>query len=116
MITTYSVTNQGSVSILHVNGKLTTVETPNFSHQMIDLLNNTEMSLLLIDFATTDFVASSGFRELFTVGRELRRRGSQLAVCNLNGDVKRIFEVAEFQSSYPVYASIEEGIASLSIR
>ncbi len=48
-------------------------------------------------------LASAGFRELFLAGRKIGRKGGRLVVCSLRGEVKRVFELARFDTAYPIF-------------
>jgi len=58
---------------------------------------------LLVDLENLEYIASSGFRELFLTGRHLAREERSLAVCSLKGEVKRVFQLASFATVYPIF-------------
>jgi anti-sigma B factor antagonist len=65
---------------------------------------------LLVDLEGLEYMASAGFRELFLAGRKISRQGGRLAVCSLRGEVKRIFELACFDTAYPIFETRREAL------
>ena len=56
---------------------------------------------------------SAGFREFFLVGRRMGREGGTLSVCSLQPQVREIFEIAQFATSYPMYDKREAAVAAV---
>lgn len=103
----------GSVNILSVSGRLDPSGGKDLREAMEKLLPEGSTGDLLVDLSSLEYMASAGFRELFLAGRKLGRRGCLLAVCGLTGEVRRVFELARFDTAYPIYADRAEGIAHL---
>jgi len=68
---------------------------------------------VVFDLAGLEYVSSAGFREFFLLGRHLQRLGGGLAVCALQPAVKRIFDIAQFQTAYPVCATLDEALVAI---
>jgi len=68
---------------------------------------------VIFDLAGLDYISSAGFREFFLLGRQLQRSGGGLAVCNLQPSVKQIFDIAQFQTAYPVCATRDEALIAI---
>lgn len=68
---------------------------------------------VVFDLSGLNYVSSAGFREFFLIGRHLQRVGGGLAVCSLQPSVQRIFEIAQFQTAYPVCTSRDEALVAL---
>jgi anti-anti-sigma factor len=103
----------GSVNVLSLSGRLDPSGGKDLREQIEKLLPEGGSGNLLVDLSSLEYMASAGFRELFLAGRKLGRRGSKLAVCGLTGEVKRVFELARFDTAYPIYNDRAEGISAL---
>ncbi|MEI6080990.1 MAG: STAS domain-containing protein, partial [Verrucomicrobiota bacterium] len=81
----------------------------NLMRDAVDLkIKSGEGKYFVFDLAELDYVSSSGFREFFYLGHELTRAEGSMAVFSLQPVVKRIFEIAQFHSAYPVCVTREE--------
>ena len=45
--------------------------------------------------------------------RDAKARGGSSVVCNLNGDIEKVFEVSGFEKILPIYESLEEALDAL---
>jgi stage II sporulation protein AA (anti-sigma F factor antagonist) len=49
---------------------------------------------LVVNLADVDFIGSAGLRQIFVGAREMKKRGGELVLCDLQPEVKRIFVLA----------------------
>lgn len=106
----FTTTRDGNVNILHITGKLDPFAWRDLKDTMSALTGGDEQTDLLVDLGGMDFMASSGFRELFLAGKNLARKGRWLAVCSLQGEVKRVFDLAKFDTAYPIFENTESAL------
>jgi len=100
----FQTTTEGNLSILRITGKLDPFAWRDLKDTMATLTGaGSGTSDLLVDLSGMDFMASSGFRELFMAGKNLARSGGRLAVCSLQGEVRRMFDLARFDTAYPIF-------------
>jgi len=104
---------EGTYQILQVAGRLDPSAGEALRAELDRLAAEPSTSAVLVDLTGVDYMASAGFRELFLAGRKLARNNSQLAVCGLSGEVKRVFELAKFDTAYPIYATKEDALEDL---
>lgn len=109
----FQTTRDGNIHILSVSGRLDPHGGKDLKDTMSVLTDGEETADLLIDLENLEYMASAGFRELFLAGRKLGRNGSRLAVCSLRGEVKRVFELAQFDTAYPIFETREEALTHL---
>ena len=100
----------GNVKILAVSGRLDPQTGRDLRDTMRLLIEEEEAVDLLVDLERLDYMASVGFRELFLAGRKISRQGGRLAVCSLRGEVKRVFELACFDTAYPIFETRREAM------
>jgi anti-sigma B factor antagonist len=106
----FTTSRDGNVNILRITGKLDPFAWKDLKDTMAALTAGDEQLDLLVDLGGMDFMASSGFRELFLAGKNLSRKGRWLAVCSLQGEVKRVFDLAKFDTAYPIFESPESAL------
>lgn len=106
----FQTTIDGSIHILCVSGRLDPHGGKDLKDTMSALVDGEEKGDLLIDLENLEYMASAGFRELFLAGRKLGRKGGRLVVCALRGEVKRIFELAKFDTAYPIFETRREAL------
>ena len=68
---------------------------------------------VVFDLSGLEYISSAGFREFFLLGRQLQRVGGGLAVCALQPAVQQIFDIAQFQTAYPVCATRDEALVAI---
>ncbi len=68
---------------------------------------------VVFDLAGLEYISSAGFREFFLLGRQLQRIGGGLAVCALQPSVQQIFDIAQFQTAYPVCVTRDEALIAI---
>lgn len=108
----YLTSQDGNITILAISGRIEPDNWQELHHEFQTLTDVEGMKDLVVDFEHLEYTASAGFRELFMVGKKLARQGGKLAVCSLQGDVRRIFDLAGFATAYPIFESREAAVAS----
>lgn len=108
----FQTSMDGNVKILTISGRLDPHSGKDLKDTMQSLALGPEPEAcdLLVDLEHLDYMASAGFRELFLVGRQISRQGGRLAVCSLRGEVKRVFELACFDTAYPTFDTRDEAL------
>lgn len=109
----FQTTHDGNIHILSVSGRLDPHGGKDLKDTMQSLTEGENPGDLLIDLEELEYMASAGFRELFLAGRKLGRQGGRLVVCSLRGEVKRVFELAQFDTAYPIFETRPEALEYL---
>jgi anti-anti-sigma factor len=109
----YQTTLDGNIHILTVSGRLDPHGGKDLKDTMSSLADGEEKGDLLIDLEHLEYMASAGFRELFMAGRKISRKGGRLVVCSLRGEVKRVFELARFDTAYPIFETRQDALDHL---
>jgi anti-anti-sigma factor len=108
----YRTTHEGPVTILEIHGRIEPDNWQELNGVFKKITDSPETKHLVVDLAALEYTASAGFRELFMAGRALSRKGGHLAVCSLQGEVKRVFDLAGFATAYPIFDDRTSAIAS----
>jgi anti-anti-sigma factor len=105
---------KNGVIIIFMSGRLDGTNHGLFKTKADELVKRHGSSKMLLDLTGLTYVSSAGFREFFMLGKELSREGGKLAVCHLQPEVKRIFEIAGFDTAYPIYATKDEAVQAMA--
>lgn len=103
----------GPILVVTLQGRLDASEQNAIHEQVSRRINETGTKGVVFDLAGLDYVSSAGFREFFLLGKQLQRIGGGLAVCALQPPVQRIFDIAQFQTAYPVCATRDEALVAI---
>ncbi len=105
----FTTSTDGNIHILSVAGRL----DPQSGSDLKQVLDSMTQGDLVVDLEHLEYIASSGFRELFIAGKTISRNGHRMVVCGLQGEVRRIFEVAGFAVVYPILDTRADAIEHL---
>lgn len=103
----------GPLLVATLQGRLDATEQNALRESVTREIETTGSKGVIFDLAGLEYVSSAGFREFFLIGRELQRLGGGLAVCSLQPAVQRLFDIAQFQTAYPVCATLDEALVAL---
>ena len=67
---------------------------------------------LLLDFANVQSLTSSILGKLILTDKKVVARGGRLALCNLNPDLREVFEITQLHRLLNVYPGEPEALAS----
>lgn len=103
----------GPILVVTLKGRLDASEQNKIKESVTSEIESTGTKGVVFDLAGLEYVSSAGFREFFLLGRLLQRTGGGLAVCALRPEVQRIFDIAQFQTAYPVCATRDEALVAI---
>jgi anti-sigma B factor antagonist len=69
---------------------------------------------LVLDFSGVEYISSMGLRVLMMAAKQLRARGSRIAVAALPPVVKEIFDIARFGHVTEVFPSVRAALERIS--
>ena len=103
----------GPILVVTLKGRLDAGEQNTIHERVSRWIEQTGTKGVVFDLAGLEYVSSAGFREFFLLGKQLQRLGGGLAVCALQPSVQRIFDIAQFQTAYPVCPNRDEAIVAI---
>jgi len=68
---------------------------------------------MLLDLHRLEYISSAGFWSLLAVGREVEARGGRLALCGVEGEAKRLFELSGLSELFTICESRGAGLAAV---
>jgi len=103
----------GPILVVSLQGRLDAAEHNMIREDVGRKIDESGVNGVVFDLSALEYVSSAGFREFFLLGRQMQRVGGGLAVCALHPPVKRIFDIAQFETAYPVCATRDEELVAI---
>ena len=103
---------RGDVIILEVEGRCDSMTAPDLGETLNATLGAGPKGLVL-DLGMLEFISSAGFRALLFALTRAEENGSRFVLCGISGKVRQLFDLGGFMDLFPIYASKEDGIASI---
>ena len=88
-------------TVVQVTGRLDTVHAKEFEAYMSDTIRDTSAGIV-IDMAGVNYVASSGLRSLLTAAKQMRAASRDLALSNLQPNVREVFDISGFSTIFKI--------------
>ncbi len=104
--------NTSGLLLIHVEGRLDAITSVEFEKEVMPMIQQSG-NPVLIDFGKLDYISSAGLRALLIIAKEMKKVDNALALCCLNQAITEIFNISGFQTIFPIYPTIEEGVSSL---
>jgi len=90
---TIQKTKEGTSLTLEIEGRLDTTTAPRLEAELRGSIDGVD--ILVLDFASLEYVSSAGLRVLLSAQKVMNRQGS-MVIKNVNEDVMDVFEVTGF--------------------
>ena len=107
----FTVASQGDVTIIEVDGTLIVGNRQEFKQQVLDELDRGARKLL-VDFARTTYIDSSGLGVLVSLAKRVRELGGDLRLADLNDDLQTLFELTKLDTLFTIAESRTRAIES----
>lgn len=96
--------HQDGVTFVNPVGRIDTNNAAEFEKVLESGLNPSDQKVIL-DFEQVTFISSAGLRAIIAVAKQLRNRGSKLALCSFTAMVERVITVSGFDQVLGVFPS-----------
>ena len=103
----------GTTLILGISGRLDATTSPDLDKLITQRLQSGANNLLM-DLSQLQYISSAGLRVLAVALKQVSANSGRMRLCGLREPVKMVFDVSGFTSFFPISASVEEALASLS--
>lgn len=105
---------QGNINIIKIKGRLDASTAGKLGETLGEYLVD-EKVRILVDCESLDYISSAGLRVLLSSAKELKKKNGKICLSTLNPNVKQVFEISGFTSIFPIYESIKDALADLSV-
>lgn len=99
----------GNAIVLTASGKINSVNAKEFGERMSRLIE-AGCKHLVVDLSEVTFMTSAGFRALLIAGKTAAKTSSEYALCGLNENLHRLFELGGFIDLFPIYSDSETAL------
>ena len=104
---------KNGVSVLKVSGYLDTTTASELETALYSLLNKEERKIV-IDLAGVDYISSAGWGIFISEIKDIRRKGGDLKLAGMTGDVYEVYQLLEFSSILEAYDSADLAAAAFA--
>ncbi len=104
---------KGDVTVVVPHGSLDIDTRKLFKDVLIGLID-TEATAILVDLSAVDFMTSTGLSVLLWTAMRLEEVDGKFAVCSLNENVMRVFEISGFYKIMNVHPSVDSALENMS--
>jgi anti-anti-sigma factor len=105
----------GPVTIVEPRGRINSVTAREFGERLSCLIAGGRYRLV-IDFQSVVYISSAGFRQLLIASKCIGENDGSLALCGINGEIKRLFSIGAFEDVFLICETRENGIAKVGER
>ena len=98
-----------SCVIVGIHGRLDTTNYGILEKHLKDLIDN-KNTKIMVDCLKMDYVSSSGLRILLMTLKTITQAGGKFVLCNLQENIKEIFEISGFNSIFEIYPTQEDAL------
>lgn len=102
-------TNDG-VFIVMPDGRLDTNTSPEAEKLILDAINS-GLDKVVIDFAKTDYISSSGLRIILKTAKVLKPKNGTAALCNTNEQIHEVLEISGFLGVLSAFDSLDDALS-----
>lgn len=88
-------------TVVKPNGNIDIFTYQAFRQYLQDLFASGEENRVVVDLATTAYIASSGWAVLLSQSRMLRRAGGKMVLSNMKDEIRGVYEVMNVETLLP---------------
>ncbi len=107
----FTIRRQKDIAIVEVDGQLIVGNRQELKQKVLDEFESGTRKVL-VDFARTGYIDSSGLGVLVSLAKKLREDGGELRLANLNDDLRTLFELTKLDTLFPIADSRERALES----
>jgi len=101
----------GDVCVLTIGGDVDAGSAPDVEHRLRELMQSAEHKLVL-DLDSVPYVSSAFLRVVLATARDVRQRGGDLRLANLQPSVRGVFDLAGFSELLKIYDDVRSAAVS----
>ena len=106
----FAVERDGDVTIVAVDGQLVVANRQAFKDLVLDDVAQGARQVV-VDFANTGYIDSSGLGALVSIGKRLREVGGSLRIAGLNDDLRTLFELTRLDTLFALHPTRADALA-----
>lgn len=107
----FTIRKQKDIAIVEVEGQLIVGNRQELKQRVLDEFESGTRKVL-VDFARTGYIDSSGLGVLVSLAKKLRDDGGELRLANLNDDLRTLFELTKLDTLFGIAETRERALES----
>ena len=107
----FTIRKQRDVAIVEVEGQLIVGNRQELKQKVLEVVDGGTRKVL-VEFARTGYIDSSGLGVLVSLAKKLREDGGELRLANLNDDLRTLFELTKLDTLFPIADTRERALES----
>lgn len=104
--------DENDIKIIYLEGEMDTNTSPEVLSEL-DNLRNSGVKKMLLNLEKLDFISSAGLRVLLATAQQLKASGGDFRVCQLNSEIKEVFDISGFSTLLMVFENEAKGISGM---
>ena len=108
-----TVMPHGDIRIIRIEGRLDGITSPQLEQEILRLCEE-GCHRLVFEMDALEYVSSAGLRVLLLAVKKTRAAGGRVALYGVGSAIREVLEISGFLSLFPVLATKEEAIDSLT--
>lgn len=103
---------KGNVLILHLEGRLDALSTPDAEKIILQHIADGS-TLLLLDFSSVDYITSAGMRLLLSLSKKLKGLSGTMVLYAVPPNVMDVFKLSGFDHILTIFETEKEALSYL---
>lgn len=108
----FAIEKSGSALIFQPEGLVNSANAAAFEADLMAQVEKVEHRIVL-DLGRLDYISSAGLRVVLLLAKKLKQLGGALILCDIQPNVREVFEISGFLTILKVCASREEAVEAL---
>ena len=103
--------NQDGVVILNLKGRVDATNSGQVHDRVMEEIKE-GCNKMIINFSEVNYISSAGLRVLIFATKSFAKNSGSFAVCSLNENIMKIFEISGLVNLFTIHDDVETGINS----
>lgn len=105
----FTASKHGDITIIEIEGQLIVGNRQALKQMVLDDLEKGTRKVL-VDFARTGYIDSSGLGVLVSLAKKIREMGGELRLANLSDDLQTLFELTKLDTLFQIADTRESAL------
>ena len=102
------------ILIIELKGRLDAESSKNIYDEFLGLFKSTDKKFI-IECTDLEFLSSAGIRLFYIIGKDSLKNQTKIFFSNPNENIRKVFELVDFYSDFPVYKDMNEAISVMNL-
>ncbi|MFC1669700.1 STAS domain-containing protein [Spirochaetota bacterium] len=98
--------------IIYIKKKLDVNTSPTVEEKIIDVIKSASQDNFIVNLKEVEYINSTGLKIFVTVLHMLRGTHKKIVICNINNEIKNLFDVSGLMDIYKIFENENAAISS----